>query len=163
MWPYMYAVDGTNVKREDLLAELASEAERDRITGLAVRVVVSFVAQVLVLKLRDDSNSFGNSWELPYGMVEPGESPVEAVTRVVTEQTGLDTVDVRSFLGSHDSENDSHQLIRQYNFVANVKLGIPVVGDRHANYAWVRPDQELPLTSAADQSAASDYFAGLRR
>lgn len=34
----------------------------------------------------------GESWSLPAGMIEPGESPSKAVVREVEEETGLNEV-----------------------------------------------------------------------
>lgn len=52
----------------------------------AAAVIRDAIGSVLLVR-----HTYGRlNWELPGGLVEPGESPAEAVVREVAEETGLD-------------------------------------------------------------------------
>ena len=57
----------------------------------AVRaVVLNGTGRLLLLHTRDLGNAaFGQSWELPGGGIEPGESPYQAVVRELQEEVGI--------------------------------------------------------------------------
>jgi ADP-ribose pyrophosphatase YjhB (NUDIX family) len=94
-------------RREEFLQELADTAGREGITQLSVRAVIPFAGQVLLLKRRAEDYLGDGVWELPNGTVEPGESLGEALARVVAQETGLNVVAVRSYLGSSDYASTS--------------------------------------------------------
>jgi 8-oxo-dGTP pyrophosphatase MutT (NUDIX family) len=62
-----------------------------------VRVVVLDAAnQVLLLQTRDLGNpTFGTSWELPGGGMEPGETHIGAAVRELREETGIEVEPAR--------------------------------------------------------------------
>ncbi|MGD1453408.1 NUDIX domain-containing protein [Vibrio harveyi] len=66
------------------------------IPGVAA-VILNESNQLLLQKKSD------GSWSLPAGMIEPGESPSQAVIREVREETGL-TVEVERVLGVFGGE-----------------------------------------------------------
>jgi 8-oxo-dGTP diphosphatase len=148
-------------RRDEFLQELAAAAEADAITQLAVRAVIPAAGRVLLLMCRDD-DSVNGMWELPTGMVGPGETLVAAVTRVVREETGLNVARVRSYLGSLDYQSESGQQVRQYSFVTEVVPTDQITLTRHEAHTWARPDEDQPV-SAADQTILAEFVAGLQR
>ena len=147
-------------RRDEFLQELATAAEAEAITQLAVRAVIPVAGRALLVRRPDDDSSKG-MWELPTGTVEPGETLVEAVTRVVREETGLDIARVRSYLGSLDYPSGSDQQIRHYSFVTDVVPTDQII-TRHEAHTWARLGREHPI-SADDQTVLAAFVAGLTR
>jgi 8-oxo-dGTP diphosphatase len=150
------------VIRDKFLQELVGTMETEGIAQLAVRAVIPFAGQVLLLKRRTDDYLGSGRWELPNGTVEPGEILGEALTRVVQQQTGLNVVAVRSHLGSSDYASASGQQVRQYNFVAEVVPTDEIKLAAHETYAWADLRKDPPV-SAADQAVLSNFLIGLIR
>jgi 8-oxo-dGTP diphosphatase len=160
--PYrFYELGSGPERRENFLRELTDAAAGEGITKLAVGVVISFVSQVLLLRCHGD-DSLNVLWELPAGAVEPGETLVEAVTRVVKAETGLNVLRVRSHIGCHDSDSESGQRVRRYHFVADIAIREQITLTRHQAYAWTRSDRQQSVR-AADQAALDEFAAGLTR
>ena len=146
--------------RDKFVQELVDTVEPEGIAQLAVRAVIPFAGQVLLLKRRTDDYLGSGRWELPNGTVEPGEGLGEALTRVVQQQTGLNVAAVRSHLGSSDYPSTSGQQVRQYNFVAEVVPTDPIRLVAHETYAWADLRRNSPV-SAADQAVLSNFLNGL--
>lgn len=146
--------------RDESLQNLVNTVKSEGIEQLAVRVVIPFAGQVLLLKRRTDDYLGDGIWELSNGTVEPGESLGEALTRVVQQHTGLDVVDVRSHLGSSDDVSASGQQVRQYNFVAEVVPTQQIKLTAYETYAWADLGKDLPV-SAADKAVLSNFVNGL--
>ncbi|MFD6452008.1 NUDIX domain-containing protein, partial [Nocardia sp. NPDC060220] len=86
---------------ESVYSTLRIEAERDEIRRLVVGAVVVRHQRVLILRRRR-SDFLGGRWELPSGVVEPGEALDEALAREVAEETGLQVTGVSDYLGDFD-------------------------------------------------------------
>lgn len=58
----------------------------------AVCAYITFSHLILAVSRKDDHTQFG----LPGGKIDPGETPEQAITREVKEETGLDFTNVRA-------------------------------------------------------------------
>lgn len=99
----------------------------------------------LLLVLRGRPPSAG-TWSLPGGRVEPGEDDVTAVTREVSEETGL-VVDVGRLVGAVERAglSGSVYVIRDYR--CTVTGGTLRAGDDADDVTWVTLDDldAIPL------------------
>ncbi|MFD6874240.1 MULTISPECIES: NUDIX hydrolase [unclassified Streptomyces] len=69
-------------------------------TGVRTRVSAYAIAveddRLLLIRLSDASPVFAPGlWHMPGGGIDPGEQPVEALSRELREETGLELVDAR--------------------------------------------------------------------
>lgn len=77
-------------------ALLARRDAEDGVEHVLVGAALDCGGQILVLRRE---NSGGDGWELPCGPVAPGEDLLAALTRVLTEETGLSVGEIGRYLG----------------------------------------------------------------
>lgn len=130
-----------------LFERLTSEAERDGVQQLVVGAVVQHGNKVLLLQ-RPEDDFMGGIFELPSGKVEPDEGLDAALIREVKEETGLDVVTIRDYLGSFDYTSGSGKKSRQFNFAVDIANAGPVELQEHDVYTWTVLAEELPVTEA---------------
>ena len=92
--------------------------------------------QILIMSRKTD-DFMGGIDELPSGNMEQGENIYEALVREVKEETNLDVVNVKSYIGSFDYISGSGKKSRQYNFVLDVKNIENIVLTEHDKYNWL--------------------------
>lgn len=130
---------------ESVYSNLRIEAERDEVRRLVVGAVVVRHHRVLILRRRR-SDFLGGRWELPSGVVEPGEALDHALTREIAEETGLRVTEVSDYLGEFDYLSSSGARTRQFTFVAEVAATGPVTLTEHDAHLWTRLNGELPVS-----------------
>ena len=86
---------------------------------------------------RKTDDFMGGIDELPSGNMEQGENIYEAIIREVKEETNLDVVNVKSYIGSFDYIFGSGKKARQYNFALNVKNTGNIILTEHDEYNWL--------------------------
>jgi bis(5'-nucleosidyl)-tetraphosphatase len=94
------------------------------------------------------------NWDFPKGIVEPGESPIDAALREVREETTLDDISFDwglAFMetGPYNKGKIARYYIarskeQQIQLPVNPELGVP----EHQEARWVSVDQALGLVSA---------------
>ncbi|MFC4125224.1 NUDIX hydrolase [Nocardia rhizosphaerae] len=124
---------------------LRIEAERDEVRRLVVGAVVVRHDRVLILRRRR-SDSLSGRWELPSGVVEPGEALDDAVIREVAAETGLQVTGIRDYLGDFDYLSGSGARTRQFTFVVDVAATGPVTLTEHDTHLWARRSGEPPVS-----------------
>ncbi|HLU98088.1 MAG TPA: NUDIX domain-containing protein [Thermobifida alba] len=129
------------------LARLTAEAETDGVQQLVVGAVVQHDGRVLLLQ-RPEDDFMPGIFELPSGKVEAGEQLDATLAREVREETGLDLVAVRQYLGSFDYTSGSGKKSRQFNFAVDVREPGPVVLQEHDAYTWAALTEDPPVTDA---------------
>lgn len=108
-----------------------------------VRVCVSAMIlrqddKALLVK-RSANDSRPNEWELPGGKLEFGENPMDAVTREIEEETGINALFYFPYnVTSTISDNGSKHTIRIYYkcYVLNPNQEAYLSGE-HQDYKWV--------------------------
>ena len=101
---------------------------------LAVSAVV--VDHDRLLLVRRGRGPAQGAWSVPGGKVEPGEALVEAVTRELREETGLDGV-CGALLGWNERIDDlAHYVVLAFEATVVGDLE-PTAGDDAAEVAWV--------------------------
>ncbi|MFE3541661.1 NUDIX domain-containing protein [Nocardia sp. NPDC059177] len=130
---------------ESVYSALRIEAERDEVRRLVVGAVVVRHHRVLILRRRR-SDSLSGRWELPSGVVEPGEALAAAVAREVAEETGLEVTGVTDYLGEFDYLSGAGARTRQFTFVVDVAATGPVRLTEHDAHLWTRLTDEPPVS-----------------
>lgn len=124
-------------------------------TESAGGVVVNKKGRVLVVNQR------GNSWSLPKGHIEPGESRLEAAIREIGEESGLQRLTLIKDLGSYsrykiglgDMKEDKGELktIHMFLFVTD-EVKLKPIDPNHPQARWAYADDvEGLLTHPKDK------------
>lgn len=84
--------------------------------------------------------------QVPAGTIDPGETPAAAVLREAAEETGLDRLTVRSFLGARDLEfrKDTGERVRVRRHYFHLKCDTDV----DVNRRWIQMEED-PSEGAA--------------
>ncbi len=99
-------------------------------------IILNEKNKVLIMSRKTD-DFMGEIDELPSGNMEQGENIYDALVREVKEETNLDVVDVKSYIGSFDYISGRGKKARQYNFVLDVKNTKNIILTEHYEYNWL--------------------------
>ena len=99
-------------------------------------IILNEKNKVLIVSRKTD-DFMGGIDELPSGNMEQGENIYDALVREVKEETNLDIVNVKSYIGSFDYISGSGKKARQYNFVLDVKNTENIILTEHDEYNWL--------------------------
>lgn len=127
--------------------------------------------EVLVMRRADVA---GESWQMPQGGIQNGETPEQALIREVLEETGIDAdrYELQASTGwiayelpeAYWSTKTGRGQTQKW-FRCRVKAGTEIRPDQNEfdSYRWVRPDQLIPLASdfRRDAYRAIVYALGL--
>lgn len=122
-----------NAETEQRLLSAAAAAGIDR---LVVAAVIRDGDRVLLLE-RNPADYLGGLFELPGGLVEPGETLHQALRREVAEETGLILAASDRYLGGFDYRSERGRLTRQFNFQLTAPDNPAIILSEHARFAWV--------------------------
>ena len=100
---------------------------------------------------RKTDDFMGGIDELPSGNMEQGENIYDAIIRGVKEETNLDVVNVKSYIGSFDYISGSGKKARQYNFVLDVKNTGNIILTEHDEYNWLTIEEIRKSSKITDE------------
>ena len=107
-------------------------------------VIVDVAGRVFVHRRGPDRTLFPNCWDIPGGHVEPGEAPLEALSREVEEETGWRLRRVIAELGEMRWTGDDGVPRRELDYLIEVDgdLDAPrLERPDHVEFAWVGLDE----------------------
>ena len=113
--------------------------------------VVENSGEILLLH-RQDHKPQGNTWGIPSGKIDEGESLEETLEREVFEETGIK-------IGADDTKYHGGLYVRfdNYDFIyhlyhINIKFypKIVISSSEHKNYKWVEPKKSLDMDLIED-------------
>lgn len=109
---------------------------------------------ILLLHRQPDEDD-GDTWGLPAGKIEGGETPREAIIREVQEETGHEAYEERlEFLGEREfALPDYHVTCYVHRLPVNNPFKAVLNPKEHIDYAWV---------NAAQCSKRDDLIFGVR-
>lgn len=110
-----------------------------------IRVVAAVVSrgENLLVCQRPASKRHGGLWEFPGGKCEPGESDADAIRRELTEELGVESIDV----DEAECEITDHDSPFVIAFLATRIAGEPVAIE-HSALIWAPPHHLLTLPLA---------------
>jgi 8-oxo-dGTP diphosphatase len=107
-------------------------------------VIIDDAGRAFVHRRGPNRTLFPNCWDVPGGHVEPGETPLEALTREVEEETGWRLRRVIAELGEMRWTGDDGVPRRELDYLIEVDgdLDAPRLEQPdHVEFAWVALDQ----------------------
>ena len=113
-------------------------------------IILNEKNQVLIMSRKTD-DFMGGIDELPSGNMEQGENIYHALVREVKEETNLDVVNVKSYIGSFDYISGSGKKARQYNFVLDVKNIENIILTEHDEYNWLTIEEIRKSSKITDE------------
>ena len=113
-------------------------------------IILNEKDEVLILSRKTD-DFMGGIDDLPSGNMEQVENIYEALVREVKEETNLDVVNVKSYIGSFDYISGSGKKARQYNFVLDVKNTRNIILTEHDKYNWLAIEEIRKRSKITDE------------
>jgi ADP-ribose pyrophosphatase YjhB (NUDIX family) len=123
-------------------------------------VAAAVILDDRILLCGRDTGDFDREWDLPGGMALPGETLTSALDRILACDYGLDTTQVRAYLGSYERVH-GEEVIRVFVFAASCADPLQICRHARIAHCWADPaslpeqtSQELArLTDLAMQAA----------
>jgi 8-oxo-dGTP diphosphatase len=103
---------------------------------IAVKGLLFYKEHFLIIQRTNMARGDHYFWEFPGGRLEFGESPEQALTREIFEETGLNVecicpINVWSFFKNEDTE------VVGITYLCKSKDNIIKLSNEHGNYAWI--------------------------
>ncbi len=122
---------------DDFIDELLARADLDGIKKISVGALISKEFKLLFLK-RIENDFLGGFLDLPGGGVNKEEKIINALIREVKEETSLDVLSIKEYLGSFDYVCDVGIKTRQFTFSILVMDGnIQCNPAEHTDFLWL--------------------------
>jgi len=123
-------------------------------------VAAAVILDDRILLCGRDTGDFDREWDLPGGMALPGETLTSALDRILACDYGLDTTQVRAYLGSYERVH-GEEVIRVFVFTDSCADPLQICRHARIAHCWADPaslpeqtSQELArLTDLAMQAA----------
>ena len=100
---------------------------------------------------RKTDDFMGGIDELPSGNMEQGENIYDSLIREVKEETNLDVVNVKLYIGSFDYISGKGKKARQYNFILDVKNTENIILTEHDEYNWLTIEEIRKSSKITDE------------
>ena len=113
-------------------------------------IILNEKNEALIMSRKTD-DFMGEIDELPSGNMEQVENIYEALVREVKEETNLDVVNVKSYIGNFDYVSGSGKKARQYNFILDVKNTENIILTEHDKYNWLTIEEIRKSSKITDE------------
>lgn len=96
--------------------------------------------EVLILK-RQNSEVYNNLWDVPGGKLEEGNTLLEAITREIREETGLELEKIIAILSTTKFQGQAadNPIIFRNIYLVRAK-GTVTISNEHREYRWVKAE-----------------------
>ncbi|MBS0607402.1 MAG: NUDIX hydrolase [Verrucomicrobia bacterium] len=117
--------------------------------------------RVLFLK-RQFNKPEGNTWGIPGGKLDPGETAKKAVIREVSEETGieLDGSQVRYFGKVYAKGEANDVILHVFETTVKETPDVTINPVEHQDYLWVTLDDSLQLPLISGEEECIELFYG---
>ena len=121
----------------ELYELIIRKGEQEGIIKNAVGAIILNEKNKVLMMSRKTDDFMGGIDELSSRNMEQGENIYDTLIREVKEETNLEVVSVKSYIGSFDYISGSGKKARQYNFVLDVKNTENIILTEHEEYNWL--------------------------
>jgi len=122
-----------------------------------VSCFVECCGKILLLH-RQDYKPQGNTWGVPAGKVEKGESPEEALKREVFEETGILLKDQAFFKTVYVRYPEYDFIYHIFHCSLDEKPAVKIRNKEHKDFCWISPKEALKLPLIQDLDACIRLF-----
>ena len=114
----------------------------------------------ILLLHRQDHKPEGNTWGLPAGKVDAGESFLEAMTREVKEETGFVLPSsLLSYFGKVFVKYPEYDFVyHTYHTKLNQRQKVDINNTEHKDFRWISPKNALDMPLIQDLDACIKLF-----
>ena len=113
-------------------------------------IILNEKNEALIMSRKTD-DFMGEIDELPSGNMEQGENIYDTLIREVKEETNLDVVNAKSYIGNFDYVSGSGKKARQYNFILDVKNTENIILTEHDKYNWLTIEEIRKSSKITDE------------
>ena len=113
-------------------------------------IILNEKNEVLIMSRKTD-DFMGGIDELPSRNMEQGENIYDSLIREVKEETNLDVVNVKLYIGSFDYISGKGKKARQYNFILDVKNTGNIILTEHDEYKWLTIEEIRKSNKITDE------------
>ena len=135
----------------ELYELIIRKGEQEGIIKNAVGAIILNEKNKVLMMSRKTDDFMGGIDELSSRNMEQGENIYDALVREVKEETNLDVVNVKSYIGSFDYISGSGKKARQYNFVLDVKNTENIILTEHDEYNWLTIEEIRKSNKITDE------------
>jgi len=124
-----------------------------------VSCFVEYNGETLLLH-RQDHKPEGNTWGVPAGKVDTGESLLEAMTREIQEETGFVLPSSQlSYFGKVFVQYPDYGFIYHiYHTKLDQRQKVAINHKEHKNFKWISPENALNMPLIQDLDACIKLF-----
>ena len=130
---------------------LIRKGKQEGIVKNVVGVIILNEKNKVLIMSRKTDDFMGGIDELPSGNMEQGENIYDSLIREVKEETNLDVVNVKLYIGSFDYISGKGKKARQYNFVLDVKNTGNIILTEHDEYKWLTIEEIRKSNKITDE------------
>ena len=118
----------------------------------------------ILLLLRQDHKPQGNTWCLPGGKLDKGNSPLEAVLRETQEETQIKLAqdNVTFYKSFYVQYPDLQFIYHLFHSRLREKLEVKISLGEHKKYQWATPVNALKLSLTPDEDKCMKMFYGIK-
>ena len=107
---------------------------------------------------RQDHKPYGNTWCLPAGKLDQGETPLEAVIREVHEETGLHHTDYEPFRTFYVRYPEMDFTYYLFSLRVENTPAITLRREEHKDHHWVTPEEASGYTLIPGEKECIERF-----
>ncbi len=124
--------------KAETLEELQEKAISEGIIKFVAGAYIVKNGKFLILHRAPGEDFLPGIDEIPSGGVDPGETILQGLHREISEETGLEIIDVSSYVNSFDYVSSSGKRTRQFNFLVKTNsTDVRLNPSEHSEYVWV--------------------------